>query len=47
MGEIEAAANEFRTATRLDPDDDSYRQHYLETLAEIEVLKEKGKKKKQ
>ncbi len=47
MGEIEAAANEFRTATRLDPDDDTYRRHYIETLAEIEVLKEKGKKKKQ
>ncbi|HXJ93576.1 MAG TPA: tetratricopeptide repeat protein [Terriglobia bacterium] len=47
MGEIEAAVNEFRTATRLDPDDDSYRQHYIETLAEIEVLKERGKKKKQ
>lgn len=47
MGEIEAAANEFRTATRLDPDDDTYRKHYIETLAEIEVLKERDKKKKQ
>jgi tetratricopeptide (TPR) repeat protein len=47
MGEIGAAANEFRKATRLDPDDDSYRQHYIETLAEIEVLKGKDKKKKQ
>jgi tetratricopeptide (TPR) repeat protein len=46
MGEIEAAADEFRTATRLDPDDNTYRQHYIETLAEIEVLKERDKKKK-
>jgi tetratricopeptide (TPR) repeat protein len=47
MGDTEAAVNEFRTATRLEPDDDSYREHYIEALAEIEARKEKDKKKRQ
>jgi TPR repeat len=46
LGEIEAAANEFRTATRLEPDDDGYREHYVEALAEIEAHKGKEKRKR-
>jgi Flp pilus assembly protein TadD len=46
LGEIEPALKEYRTATQLDPDDPSYRQHYLEALVkEAGERQQKGKKK--
>lgn len=46
LGEIKPALDEYRTATHLDPDDSSYRQHYLEALVkEASERQERGKKK--
>jgi tetratricopeptide (TPR) repeat protein len=33
LGEVQPALDQYRVATRLDPDDPSYRQHYLDALA--------------
>ncbi|MGD0695456.1 MAG: tetratricopeptide repeat protein [Terriglobia bacterium] len=33
LGHLDAAVNEYRLATRLDPDDSSYRQHYIDALS--------------
>ena len=33
MGEVQPALDQYRVATHLDPDDPSYREHYLEALA--------------
>ena len=35
LGDLKAALKEFRTATQLDPDDQSYRQHYIEALVKL------------
>jgi len=46
LGEIKPALNEYRTATHLDPEDPSYRQHYLEALVkEAGERQERGKKR--
>lgn len=44
LGEIDAALAEYRTATHLDPDNTSYRQHYLEGLGKL-AAKQAEKKK--
>ena len=36
VGQLGAAVNEFRMATRLEPDDPSYREHYIEALGRFE-----------
>ena len=46
LGEIQPAVDEFRKAVRLDPDDSTYQEHYIEALAIWEDQKEKNKKKK-
>jgi tetratricopeptide (TPR) repeat protein len=40
LGDIDGALNEYRAATHLEPDDPSYRTHYLETLVKIQARKE-------
>jgi len=44
LGELTPALQEFRTATHLEPDNSSYRQHYLEALGKLSA--EKAEKKK-
>jgi tetratricopeptide (TPR) repeat protein len=44
LGEIDSALKEYRTATRLEPDNSSYRQHYLEAIGKL-ALKQAEKKK--
>ncbi len=44
LGEIDAALKEYRIATRLEPDNSSYRQHYLEAIGKL-ALKQAEKKK--
>jgi len=39
LGEVEPALKEYRRATQLEPDDPSYRQHYLEALSRSAVQK--------
>lgn len=39
LGEVEPALTEYRRATQLEPDDPSYRQHYLEALTRLAALK--------
>lgn len=39
LGEVEPALTEYRRATELEPDDPSYRQHYLEALTRLAALK--------
>jgi tetratricopeptide (TPR) repeat protein len=46
LGEILPAVNEFRLAVRLDPDDSTYQEHYIEALAILQDEKERAKKKK-
>jgi Flp pilus assembly protein TadD len=45
LGELEPALREYRTATHLEPDDPSYRQHYIEALAKLSA--QKAEKKRQ
>ena len=33
LGQLDAVLKEYRTATQLDPDDPSYRQHYIDALS--------------
>jgi tetratricopeptide (TPR) repeat protein len=40
LGDIDSAVNEYRTATRLEPDDPIYRTHYLDALVKIQARKE-------
>jgi tetratricopeptide (TPR) repeat protein len=44
LGDIDAAVKEYRTATHLDPDDPTYRTHYLDALVKIQAKKEAAKK---
>jgi Flp pilus assembly protein TadD len=37
LGDIDAAVKEYRTATNLEPDDPTYRTHYLDALAKIQA----------
>jgi tetratricopeptide repeat protein len=39
LGEVEPALQEYHRATQLEPDDPSYRQHYLEALTRLAALK--------
>ncbi|HEV2494120.1 MAG TPA: tetratricopeptide repeat protein [Terriglobia bacterium] len=39
LGEVEPASQEYHRATQLEPDDPSYRQHYLEALTRLAALK--------
>ncbi len=41
LGELEPALKEYRTATHLEPDDLSYRQHYIEALGKLAAQKKK------
>ena len=43
LGNLDGAAAEYRTAARLDPDDPTYRTHYLDTLVKIAERQEKKK----
>lgn len=45
LGDLDRALKEYRIATHLEPDDSSYRQHYLEALAKIVARKEMAKQK--
>jgi Flp pilus assembly protein TadD len=40
LGDIEGALKEYRTATNLEPDDPTYRTHYLDTLVKIQTRQE-------
>ena len=44
LGNIEAALKEYRIATRLEPDDTSYRLHYLEAIGKLGVQQAEKKK---
>lgn len=44
LGQIEPALREYRAAAHLEPDDTSYRQHYLEALARLAAQKAEKKK---
>jgi tetratricopeptide (TPR) repeat protein len=46
LGDPKAALREFRFAMRLDPDDTTYEQHYLEALAELDAKQAEEKKKR-
>jgi tetratricopeptide (TPR) repeat protein len=46
LGEYQEALKEFHTASKLEPDDDSYRQHYLEALAKVYAVEHEKDKKK-
>jgi tetratricopeptide (TPR) repeat protein len=43
LGDIDGAVNEYRTATHLEPDDPTYRTHYLDALVKIQARKEMKK----
>ena len=43
LGDIDGAAKEYYTATHLEPDDPSYRTHYLDALVKIQTRKEMKK----
>ncbi len=44
LGKLEAALKEYRIATHLEPDNTSYRQHYLEAIGKLAALKAEKKK---
>jgi tetratricopeptide (TPR) repeat protein len=46
LGEIRPALDQFRIATRLDPSDNSYRQHYMDALGMLAMQEYEKKKKK-
>ncbi len=39
LGNLEGALNEYRTASHLEPDDRSYREHYIEALGKLAAKK--------
>jgi len=41
LGDLDGATREYRTATHLDPDDPTYRTHYLDALVKISARQEK------
>ena len=41
LGDLDAALKEYQIATRLEPDDPSYRTHYFDTLVKIQVRQER------
>jgi tetratricopeptide (TPR) repeat protein len=43
LGDIDGALKEYRTASNLEPDDPTYRTHYLDTLVKIQARKEMKK----
>lgn len=43
LGDIDGALKEYRVATNLEPDDPSYRTHYLDALVKIQARKEAQK----
>jgi hypothetical protein len=43
LGDLDGALKEYRRATQLEPDDASYRTHYLETLVKIQSRQESQK----
>lgn len=46
LGEIRPALDQFRIATHLDPNDESYQQHYLEALGMLAAQQYEKKNKK-
>ncbi|MFZ0962559.1 MAG: tetratricopeptide repeat protein [Terriglobia bacterium] len=44
LGGIDGAANEYRIATQLEPDDSTYRTHYFDALVKIQARQEAKKK---
>jgi Flp pilus assembly protein TadD len=43
MGDLDAAVKQYRMATRLDPQDPTYRTHYFDILSKL--AQERAKKK--
>jgi len=46
LGDIDSALKEYRVATHLEPDNPSYRQHYLEGLGKLAARQAEAKEKK-
>ncbi len=46
LGDISSALKEYRVATHLEPDNASYRQHYLEGLGKLAARQAEAKEKK-
>jgi Flp pilus assembly protein TadD len=44
LGELEPALEQYRAATHLEPDDPTYRQHYIEALAKLSAQKAEKKR---
>jgi Flp pilus assembly protein TadD len=44
LGELEPALEQYRAATHLEPDDSTYRQHYIEVLAKLSAQKAEKKR---
>jgi len=44
MGQLDAALKEYRIATHLDPDDPSYRQHYIDVMSRLSEQQVEKKK---
>lgn len=45
LGDMDSALKEYRTATHLDPDDTSYRQHYFDLLSKFAAAEQQAKSK--
>ena len=45
MGDLDGSLKEYRIATHLEPDDDSYQQHYLEALGKLAARQAEEKEK--
>jgi len=43
LGDLDGALQEYRIATRLEPDDPTYRTHYIDALVKIQARKETKK----
>ena len=43
LGDLDGAVNEYRRATQLEPDDPTYRTHYLDALVKVAARLEKKK----